>query len=185
MAKQAAKKKEAEQPEEDDQQTIPVIPTKQALGLSESKCTQLYGINRDQMMLLALQGKGPTEIGRELGCTKSNVSQVLKPFREAIKAYVAYKADPKTLWEFQEYRVLSSVNDEDIKKSNLTMKSAFAGTARDKINLFEGRMPIESENLVFNVVYNDNRQVNVMQPDNKATPQDVVVVADDNDSDTL
>lgn len=130
---------------------------------SPSKALQttdhINGINKDHMMLLALQGKGPTEIGQILGCDKAYVSRILKPFKHEIKAYLAYKENPKLLWEYQEYRVLNSVNDNDIKKANLTMKSAFAGTARDKINTFEGRTAIENESLVFNVVYNDNRTI--------------------------
>ena len=157
MTKQAAKKKEPE--------TLPTNNT-----------DHVYGINKDQIFVLALQDKGPTEIGEILGCTKGYISHVLKPFKDEIKAYVAFKNNPQALWGFREYQALSAINSDGIKKLNARDQFTVAGIARDKLNMFEGRMPIEQDNLVFNVVYNDNRQVNVMQPDNKETPQDVVVV---------
>lgn len=114
-----------------------------------TKTTQpdpLNGINKDHMMLLALQGKGPTEIGKELGCSKSYVSQTLKPIIDQIKAYGAFKTDPAALWEFQEFKSLASVNDEDLKKATGRDKVTMAGIARDKVNILRGS--VENKNSV-------------------------------------
>ena len=138
------------------------------------------GINKDDMMLLAMQGKGATEIALKLGCHKSNVSRALKPYMDTITAYLIHKEDPATSWKHKEFLALNAIDADKLKEASPRDQFTMAGIARDKINLFEGRMPIEQDNLVFNVVYNDNRQVNVTQ----ATPQDVVVVGNDNDSDT-
>ena len=120
----------------------------------------LHGINKDRMMLLALQGKGPTEIGKILGCTKSYVSQVLKPIIEQIKAYGAFKEDPSALWEFQEFKSFASVNDEDLKKASGRDKVTMAGIARDKVQMLRGQS--ESKNSI-SIILNLAHQANEKQ----------------------
>lgn len=122
-----------------------------------NKPDPLNGINKDRMMLLALQGKGPTEIGKILGCNKSYVSQTLKPIIEQIKAYGAFKEDPAALWEFQEFKSLASVNDEDLKKASGRDKVTMAGIARDKVQMLRGQA--ESKNSI-SIILNLAHQAN-------------------------
>ena len=117
----------------------------------------MIGVNKDTMMMLALQGKGPTEIGKELGCAKSYVSTTLKPFREEIKAYLAFKNDPSTLWEYKEFKSLASVNDEDLKKASGRDKVTMAGIARDKVQMLRGQA--ESKNSI-SIILNLAHQAN-------------------------
>ena len=127
--------------------------------LQTTQPDQLNGICKDRMMLLALQGKGPTEIGKELGCSKGYVSQILKPRIEEIKAYRAFKTDPAALWEFQEFKSLASVNDEDLKKANGRDKVTMAGIARDKVNTLRGSG--ESKNsisIILNLAHEANER---------------------------
>lgn len=123
----------------------------------------INGINKDQIMMLALQGKGPTEIGKELGCDKSYVSRVLAPFKAEIQAYIIHKENPQELWEFREYQVLNSVNADKLKEASPRDQFTMAGIARDKINIFTGKAPVSAESLVFTVVSNGdvNIQLNV------------------------
>ena len=129
----------------------------------------LNGINKDHMMLLALQGKGATAIGTALGCTKGYVSQVLKPYMDEIKAYLAFKGNPQELWEFREYQALNCVNTDKLKDANPRDLFTMAGIARDKVNIFTGRAPLEAENMVFNVVYNDNRVMDTPKAEEDTT----------------
>ena len=55
--------------------------------------------------------------------------------RHHIDGYIAFKNDPAALWEYQEYRVLSAVNESDINKARLAEKATFSGIARDKVRL--------------------------------------------------
>lgn len=135
------------------------------------------GINKERMMLLALQGKGATAIGEELGCSKSYVSQVLKPKMDEIKAYLAFKDNPQALWEYQEYRTLNAINEEKLKKMNGRDLFTAAGISRDKVNIFTGKAPVEAENMVFNVVYNDNRVMDGSK-DDKPAPIDITPTVD-------
>src|SRR3989304_3563026 len=92
-------------------------------------------INQDQVLLYALQGKGVTEIATLMQCDKAYISRMLSPMRHHIDGYLAFKNDPAALWEYQEYRVLSAVNESDINKARLAEKATFSGIARDKVRL--------------------------------------------------
>jgi len=92
-------------------------------------------INQDQVLLYALQGKGVTEIATLMQCDKAYISRMLSPLRHHIDGYLAFKSDPAALWEYQEYRVLSAVNESDINKARLAEKATFSGIARDKVRL--------------------------------------------------
>ena len=92
-------------------------------------------INQDQVLLYALQGKGVTEISNLMHCDKAYISRMLSPMRHHIDGYIAFKNDPAALWEYQEYRVLSAVNESDINKARLAEKATFSGIARDKVRL--------------------------------------------------
>ena len=96
-------------------------------------------INQDQVLLYALQGKGVTEIATLMQCDKAYISRMLSPMRHHIDGYLAFKNDPAALWEYQEYRVLSAVNDSDINKARLAEKATFSGIARDKVRLQRGQ----------------------------------------------
>ncbi len=137
----------------------------------------LKGVNKDLMMLHALQGKGPTEIGTILGCDKSYVSRTLAPFKDEIKAYIAHKENPQVLWEFREYQSLNSINAEKLKEASPRDQFTMAGIARDKVNIFTGKAPLEAENLVFNVVYNDNRVMGSTKAD-EPEPIDITPTVD-------
>lgn len=93
----------------------------------------------ETMLLYALQGIPTAEIARKVNCTPQNINQRLKPFRERIDAYLQFKSDPAALWEFQEFRVLSSLSESDINKARLAEKATFAGIARDKVRLQRGQ----------------------------------------------
>lgn len=121
----------------------------------------MQGVNKDQMMLLALQGKGPTEIGKILKCAKSYVSAILKPFKAEIQAYIIHKENPQELWEFREYQVLNSVNASKLKEASPRDQFTMAGIARDKINIFTGKAPLSSDNLVFNVISNGDVSISL------------------------
>jgi len=95
-------------------------------------------INQDQVLLYALQGKGVTEISNLMHCDKAYISRMLSPMRHHIDGYLAFKSDPAALWEYQEYRVLSAVNEGDINKARLAEKATFSGIARDKVRLQRG-----------------------------------------------
>src|SRR3990167_997848 len=95
-------------------------------------------INKDYVMMLALQGKGVTEIARIVGCNHSHICRLLAPFMRQIEGYLAFKADPSALWEYQEYKVLQSVSESDINKARLAEKATFSGIARDKVRLQRG-----------------------------------------------
>ena len=95
-------------------------------------------INKDYVMMLALQGKGVTEIARIVGCNHSHICRLLAPNIKQIEGYLAFKADPAALWEYQEYKVLSSVTPENINKARLAEKATFSGIARDKVRLQRG-----------------------------------------------
>lgn len=132
--------------------------TKQ-LPADTSQIDSLHGINKDRMMLLALQGKGPTEIGKELGCTKSYISQVLKPKIEEIKAYRAFKNDPASLWEYSEFKALASVNDEDLKKATGRDKYTMAGIARDKVQTLRGQSENKNSiSIILNLAHEANEK---------------------------
>jgi len=88
--------------------------------------------------MLALQGKGVTEIARIVGCNHSHICRLLAPNIKQIEGYLAFKADPAALWEYQEYKVLSSVTPENINKARLAEKATFSGIARDKVRLQRG-----------------------------------------------
>lgn len=164
MAKAALKEKE-EEPEN--------LP-------ENAPSSAVKGINIDEMMLLALQGKGVTEISETLNCAKSNISQRLKPYMDDIKAYLSFKNNPQELWEYQEYKALSAVNDEKIKKMNGRDLFTVAGIARDKVNIFTGKAPLEAENLVFNVIYNDNRVMDTPKAE-EGTVRDITPTVDNNE----
>lgn len=128
---------------------------------------QLNGICKDRMMLLALQGKGPTEIGKVLGCSKGYVSQILKPKIEEIKAYRAFKDDPASLWEYSEFKALASVNDEDLKKATGRDKYTMAGIARDKVHILRGQSENKNSiSIILNLAHEANEKQTI---DVKAT----------------
>ena len=117
----------------------------------------ITGVNKDMIILLALQGLKPTAIGIKLNCDKSYASRIIKPIKDEIDAYLAYKENPQTLYEYREYQLLNSINKNDIKDASLLQKTTSAGICRTKINEIKGIAPLDSTKCQFTVVYNDNR----------------------------
>jgi len=132
---------------------------KKQLTATTTQPDQLNGICKDRMMLLALQGKGPTEIGKELGCSKGYISQTLKPKIKEIKAYRAFKDDPAALWEYSEFKALASVNDEDLKKATGRDKYTMAGIARDKVQILRGQSENKNSiSIILNLAHEANEK---------------------------
>ena len=129
-------------------------------------------INQDQVLLYALQGKGVTEIATLMQCDKAYISRMLSPMRHHIDGYLAFKNDPAALWEYQEYRVLSAVNESDINKARLAEKATFSGIARDKVRLQRGQS-----------TSNISAITSIIQAVHERKPQQVVVPALDTISD--
>lgn len=116
----------------------------------------------DKMMLIALQeGYSPTAIANKLGCDKAHVCRTLKPYKDRIEAYMAFKNNPEELWEYSEFMALSSVNINKLKEASPRDQITIAGIARDKVNIAQGKAPIEAGSLVFNVVSNGDATINL------------------------
>lgn len=115
-------------------------------------------VSKELIIAKALEGLNNVEIAKELDCTNSYVSRIIKPYRDAIVGYLIHKDNPSHLWEWKEFQVLSSVRDEDIKKASLRDKGIFAGTARDKINIERGKSALTPTNMTFIVVNHSDNQ---------------------------
>lgn len=88
---------------------------------------------------MAIQGLSVTEISKHYGVTTGAISQLLKPLRDEIQGYLVFKRDPAALYEWQEYRILNSLTDDDIKKMGGYQKVGSSSLIRDKVRLERGQ----------------------------------------------
>lgn len=99
------------------------------------KPKQNHIVNKEVALTMALQGKPYSEIAARWGVTVQAISKLLKPHRTEIEGYQAFKHDPATVYEFTEFKLISSVDNDDIKKMGGYQKVGSAGLIRDKVRL--------------------------------------------------
>lgn len=83
----------------------------------------------------------PVEIARMLGCSRQNVSDVLRRFLdghtlEEIKTFGEQKAE---IYDALQLRIVESIDKEDIKKSQLYPRVIAAGILEDKARTIRGQ----------------------------------------------
>ena len=97
-----------------------------------------WKVNREKALAMALEGKTYDEIGAHFGVTKQAISKLLKKHREEIEGYKAFKDHTATTYEYHEYKLLASVDEEDRKKMSGYQKFGSAGLIRDKVRIERG-----------------------------------------------
>lgn len=78
------------------------------------------------------KGLGPTEIGRLLGCDKSNITKRLQYHgysKEGVERFKTHKAD---LLAHVQSKILDAINPSDIKRASLKDKTVAMGILMDK-----------------------------------------------------
>lgn len=130
-----------------------------------------YKVNREQALVMALKGETYETIGKYFGVSKQAISQLLKPHRDVIEAYMAFKTDPATVYEMKESMIINSLDSADIEKMSGYQKVGAGSLLRDKVRLERGQ---STENVThFHAVVRQlQREEQVIEPDNsQATPQ--------------
>lgn len=77
------------------------------------------------------------EIAKIMQCTRETVTRALG--RADLDSLDIFQENEGTVWAYHRRRILSSITDKDLKKSNLLQKTIAAGTMMDKQMLKEGK----------------------------------------------
>lgn len=147
MAKQATKRKEIV-----DVDAIAPEPT-------------LHRLSVPVVATLLSKGKSQTQIAKIYSLSKQAVNQFVHRNKELLEDIKNFDDIIINTIKGNVMTIQRSVDNEDIKKAGLVGKFTTTGIGIEKIQLLQGKAPLEASTLVFNVVNYDNRQINVLPGD--------------------
>ena len=79
------------------------------------------------------------KIGKLLGCTKANVIQRLRPYKDEIESLPAFKKNRGDILAIVQNKLLNSISLDDIKGASLLQKVTAMGVLYDKERLETGQ----------------------------------------------
>jgi len=94
-----------------------------------------YKVNKDLVLLKALQGHSNTDIATQFEVTPSAISQMLKPYKQVINGFLVFKEDKATALEMKQFLLVNNLNDATIKKMSGRDTAVSIGILHDKIRL--------------------------------------------------